>query len=396
MSKRPHSSQEPTSASVDLVKRLKDAANDAVLLREIVKSNDTASVADAIAALLTGGSSSASTGPKLRKTAHNRTRRSLPAENFVEVVLFADRDTLDTMQLVCSYFLTLIRELELTQLALRAISRVEIGKFLWRREDRFDGWLPIVDVIRRYGAERELVPKTVHQLMPCLRMSFCRSVCIDLGGVSYAHATFSNVCGMVFDDLAAPSTFVGTLDIRLPPRNMELALRGIEAFKSVKTLRMEPVPIDDDIYYELAGEEPLDEKIFIPALKRGVRHIEVISEDDRGAPANTAAALSFGFAEPAAGGDRSLLGIACDIGADFLELIKQKVAELDATRHLDFTFKLGTVSPDIDPDDYEKYQGDDGQTVLVDDLENHVNVELKQTEDSYDRNVVEIHVFSSV
>lgn len=63
---------------------------------------------------------------------------------------------------------------------------------------------------------------------------------------------------------------------------------------------------------------------------------------------------------------------------------------------MDFTFKLGTVSPDIDPDDYEKYQGDDGQTVLVDDLENHVNVELKQTEDSYDRNVVEIHVFSSV
>lgn len=49
----------------------------------------------------------------------------------MEVVLFADRDTLDTMQLVCSYFLTLIRELELTQLALRAISRVEIGKFLW-------------------------------------------------------------------------------------------------------------------------------------------------------------------------------------------------------------------------------------------------------------------------
>lgn len=43
------------------------------------------------------------------------------------MVLFADRDTLDAMQLVCSFLLKFIRERELTQLALRSIWRVDIG-----------------------------------------------------------------------------------------------------------------------------------------------------------------------------------------------------------------------------------------------------------------------------
>lgn len=53
MSKRAHDSQASASASEDLVKRLKAAGNDVALLREILETNDSVSVAAALAALLT-------------------------------------------------------------------------------------------------------------------------------------------------------------------------------------------------------------------------------------------------------------------------------------------------------------------------------------------------------
>ncbi|KAH7701822.1 hypothetical protein AAVH_31037, partial [Aphelenchoides avenae] len=67
MSKRPHNSHAPAAASVDLIESFKAAANDTVLLRELVEGNDSGSVAAAFAALLADGGSSAPNGSKLRK-----------------------------------------------------------------------------------------------------------------------------------------------------------------------------------------------------------------------------------------------------------------------------------------------------------------------------------------
>lgn len=52
MSTQPENSEAPAPAAEDLVKRLKAAANDVVLLREIVESSDSASIAAAFAMLL--------------------------------------------------------------------------------------------------------------------------------------------------------------------------------------------------------------------------------------------------------------------------------------------------------------------------------------------------------
>ncbi|KAH7697193.1 hypothetical protein AAVH_35725, partial [Aphelenchoides avenae] len=127
MSKRPRNSQAPTTASEDLVKRLKAAANNVELLQDIIERNDSGAVAAAFSALLTGGSCAAPTGSKLPEKAQNRPCRSWPAETFLEVVLFADRDTLDAVQLVCGFLLNFIRERELKQLALRDIPDVDIN-----------------------------------------------------------------------------------------------------------------------------------------------------------------------------------------------------------------------------------------------------------------------------
>ncbi|KAH7710169.1 hypothetical protein AAVH_22534 [Aphelenchoides avenae] len=108
-------------------------------------------------------------------------------------------------------------------------------------------------------------------------------------------------------------------------------------------------------------------------------------------PANTVAALSFGFAEPTTGGERSLRGTDCDIGTDFRAQVKQKAGELRDASHVDFTFRLAVYkSLQIDSTGFEKCQRDDGRTWLMSDLDNHVNVEVKQTE-----SLITIHVFSS-
>lgn len=148
---------------------------------------------------------------------------------------------------------------------------------------------------------------------------------------------------LVFDDLVAPSTFVGTLDVRLPRFEVELANRkfqrlhtyacedtlrqtdqlmdlgGIVAFKSVKRVNLGSPK--GSTYGKL-----LDEAFFVPAAQRGVRHLkhcEYKMPDVTNIRANTTAALAFGFAEPTAGGDRSLRGIHCDVGADLLTHVKQ-------------------------------------------------------------------------
>ncbi|KAH7684526.1 hypothetical protein AAVH_40966, partial [Aphelenchoides avenae] len=86
MFKGPLSSSAP--ASEDLVKLFKAAANDVVRLREIVESSDSVSIAAAIAALLTGGSSSAPSGSELQRK-----------------VMFADDVLLDAMQFLSRFYL---------------------------------------------------------------------------------------------------------------------------------------------------------------------------------------------------------------------------------------------------------------------------------------------------
>ncbi|KAH7714623.1 hypothetical protein AAVH_18015 [Aphelenchoides avenae] len=245
-------------------------------------------------------------------------------------------------------------------------------------------WLPLVQTVRSRVAGKELAPKSLHHLTSCLRMAFCEAVCIHLSFAPGTGPTHSEICDMVFHDLVAPNTFVGTLTVMTHLCSVELATRGIEAFKSVKTASME---WDYDLF---AGADFLDVSFFVTAMQHGVRCIDFKTESDTDIPADTAAALSFGFADPTAGGDRSLLEVACDIGPDFLEQVKQKVADLDEARHVDFTFKLANIGWQIDSTGFKKYQKDEGRTWLINDLENHVNVEVKQNE-----NLVEIHVFSS-
>lgn len=48
-------------------------------------------------------------------------------ELFVEVMLFMDRDSLDSMQLACRFMLDYIRQREPTELALRRILKFNLG-----------------------------------------------------------------------------------------------------------------------------------------------------------------------------------------------------------------------------------------------------------------------------
>ncbi|KAH7713017.1 hypothetical protein AAVH_19626 [Aphelenchoides avenae] len=232
MPKRPHDSLAQTAASEDLIERLKAAANDAVRLREIVEGSDSVSIAAAFAVIFASDSSEDTNDEKRRKKisfctcldeARNRPCPSLPTETFVEVVLFADRDTLDTMQLVCGFLLSLIRERELTQLALRAISKVVVGS--WDNYHGQNGWLPFVEMVRGHDAGKELVPKSVHHLASCLRVAFCESVLIELIGGPEEGDAFNALCDMLFHDLFASSTFVGTLTITMFLGSVEVIAR---------------------------------------------------------------------------------------------------------------------------------------------------------------------------
>lgn len=82
---------------------------------------------------------------------------------------------------------------------------------------------PFVHVVYNQCVGNEPDPKTVCQLMPYLRKAFCETVCIELDSLP-DHSDVLE-CDMVFGDLFAPNTSVGTLDIRTPPFSAELAAR---------------------------------------------------------------------------------------------------------------------------------------------------------------------------
>ncbi|KAH7708261.1 hypothetical protein AAVH_24505, partial [Aphelenchoides avenae] len=136
-----------------------------------------------------------------------------------------------------------------------------------------------------------------------------------------------------------------------------------------------------------------NEAFFIAATECGVRSMQFESEPLRAALAvDLLPALSFVFAKPTSGDDRSISGADCKVdGDDFLAQLIKKASGLDGRERIDFKFSVDALSKPIDPAGFEKYGRGDGRFWLVNDLENHINVEVQQTE-----NRVEVHVFSAV
>lgn len=98
----------------------------------------------------------------------------------------------------------------------------------FRHNGDHEHWLPLVEMVCNRGAGKEFVPKSVHHLTSYLRMAFCESVCIDLVGASGEGPAYSGLRDMVFHDLVAPNSFVGTLTVRLSlcsDFHVELAIR---------------------------------------------------------------------------------------------------------------------------------------------------------------------------
>lgn len=92
------------------------------------------------------------------------------------------------------------------------------------RSNSYEGWLPTIGM-QRYRRAEDLAPNTIHSLTSYLRMAFCDWVYISVDAVADTSFSFGKVWGMVFDDLAAPSTFVDILNMNLPLCRVELALR---------------------------------------------------------------------------------------------------------------------------------------------------------------------------
>ncbi|KAH7710325.1 hypothetical protein AAVH_22397 [Aphelenchoides avenae] len=126
MSERPDKS---VAAFEDLVERMKAASDDAVLLREIVESSDSASIAAAFARLFAGGGFSAPNESKLQEKPRNRPCPRTPNETFTDILHFLDRDTLDAVQLTFRFLLEFIGDREASGLPLRSLSQVKIGCF---------------------------------------------------------------------------------------------------------------------------------------------------------------------------------------------------------------------------------------------------------------------------
>ncbi|KAH7704425.1 hypothetical protein AAVH_28389 [Aphelenchoides avenae] len=386
MSKRPHSSQAPASAPEDLVQHLKAAGNDAALLRGILESNDSASVAAALAALLTSPSTKAVSDVKRRKKA--RSQQSIPNETIVEIVLFADRDALDAWQLVCLFVRDFIHNREANELPLRPVAQVRIGKFS-RPKPGHDywpqHWLPAVAVAR--GSDFE-VPDSVNRLVPYLRLAYCQSVYVDLRLTRCVREQLREAAyGAIFGDLILPNTSVELLEIYVDDGSAIVAHRAFKAFEALSkvVVKMDGRRSDPD------WARSFDETFFISAAKCGVRSISFDTGSQYWIDINVLPALSFGFAEPTAGGDRSISSVFCALeDEDFLAQLIEKASELDGRQHIDFTFTIEDLSEPIDPAGYEKYQNGEWSW-LIDDLENGITVEIEEAEHS-----TEIHVFSSV
>ncbi|KAH7695460.1 hypothetical protein AAVH_37481, partial [Aphelenchoides avenae] len=189
-------------------------------------------------------------------------------------------------------------------------------------------WLPVIEVLRDTNVDEGLLPDTVNQLVPYLRVAYCESVCMDLRwprpGLSDKHRRAAR--GTVFGDLAVSNTFVNVLTVCVEgPRD---ALCAFEAFKPLSEVVVKVGDYTSGITFK--------EAFFISAAECGVRSITFESIPRAGLIGVTlVSALSFGFANPTTGGDRNISGVLVfdedDEGSgrnfdeDFVDLLLQLV-----------------------------------------------------------------------
>ncbi|KAH7725612.1 hypothetical protein AAVH_06792 [Aphelenchoides avenae] len=400
MSKQPESSHASASAPDDLVERLKAAADDAVLLREIVESSDRASITAAFAMLFSGGGSPVPNDSKLQKKTRNRPCSRTTNDIFVEILLLADRDALDALQLVCRFLLEFIRDREAIELPLRSITRVQIGKSF------INYWLPFVEVVREVARDRDLnhedwgqngpSPKTVSQLVAYLRLAYCDSVCVDLRwGDDRSRKHRAAARDAIFGDLVVSNAFVNVLTVCVDVDSVFDARYALEAFKPLSEVLVSVVDCGDWSHFS-------DVAFFKSAVKCGVRSIKFAGSNGSAIRVGVLPAISFGLAEPTSGGDRIIRNVDvgnryCDPryrafsydGYQFLPQLIMKASELDGRLNIDLKFTICGLAEYDDLARFEKYQKDKSNW-LINDLQNGITLEVVEA-----NRVVEVHVFSS-
>ncbi|KAH7699391.1 hypothetical protein AAVH_33503, partial [Aphelenchoides avenae] len=321
--------------------------------------------------------------------ANNRPR--LLNELFVEVMLFMDRDSLDSIQLACRFMLAYIREHEANELALRRIAAVSLGDVRFAEDVNADDeeyWLPVMRLIR-YDEDEKLVFTCVHGLVPYLRMVFCKAVYVTLETIQSAGATnYEIACGMLFADLNARSTDVDSLRVCSDQGATDLLNRCINAFKSVRHLHM--TATSDELFEPHA----FNEVFFASLAHRGITCFDAKLDLNQAGilEINAGTAFAYVFAEPMNGVSRELRGVKF-VEKDILELIRKKAGELDSRQRVDLKATIDTVFYDYDIDFavFEKYESGEGRWAF-NDLDNGLILEI---EDNAVESILSIRVYSS-
>ncbi|KAH7704135.1 hypothetical protein AAVH_28680 [Aphelenchoides avenae] len=376
-----------SSAASDLIQQLMPLRSDPARLCEVLASVDMALVGDAFAQLLARAASYDENGGK----SSNRPR--IPNETFEDVAAYLDRDTLDSMQLSCRFVLDFIRLRETDKLALRWIAHVHIGETLTSLEGgrEVNYWLPIT-YIERGENDRQWLDN-MHIISAFLRLSYCNRVVIDPPGLQSVEShtflqKFNRYCGMLLEHLNATDTSVGVLTVRAEgcayTAQRECFKLGdcVGTFKSVNEVRLN---VADDTFEEVRA---FDEIFFADMARSGVRCLEFRTTYDA-IEVDVVTALAFGFAEPAAGGDRRLAGVELSADSNILAEVREASNELVGDQKVDFTFEFCKLRPAviIDPLGFEKYNKGKG-VWLFNDLQNKVIVEIKET-----KKFIKIHAY---
>ncbi|KAH7709172.1 hypothetical protein AAVH_23560 [Aphelenchoides avenae] len=167
--------------SDDVLEQLTLLRNDPLRVQQILESQDSATIAGIVTGLLNATISDAPNPAKHQKKAPNRPR--MLHELFVEVMLFMDRDSLDSMQLADRFLLDYITKHEADELALRRISEVYLGDVCCGPDpDDEEHWLPLMYLSRRIDNDKKIHEfNCVHVLLPYLRLAYCKSVCFCSG-----------------------------------------------------------------------------------------------------------------------------------------------------------------------------------------------------------------------
>ncbi|KAH7708140.1 hypothetical protein AAVH_24599 [Aphelenchoides avenae] len=249
-----------------------------------------------------------------------RNRPTMPNETLEDVVACLDRDSLDSMQLSSRFMLNFIRVREMDQLALRWIAHVHIGETMTGLEGSLEVnyWLPITYMERGQNDRQWL--DNMHIISAFLRLSYCNRVVIDPPGLQRDESRafrqkFNRYCGMLLEHLNAPDTSVGVLTVRVEDCAYT-AQHCIGAFKSVSEVRLN---IADDIFADVSA---FDELFFGEMACRGVRTLEIRTTYDA-IEVDVVTVLAFGFAVPAAGGDRRLAGVELSADSNILAAIRE-------------------------------------------------------------------------